>query len=164
MDNSFFRLGSSTSPVTHSRESQPEQAVEQEQATFTGRVTSPREPENPFLAALYASQATVPKAPRSAAATRTTVTRSMTTRSMGTRSIKQHSPATDDLANSFLDATPFLRATSASQPIAQSAVIFGSAITDSPRILFQHWLPTKPSDSKMIDHNFTVALAILILF
>ena len=132
MDSSFSRVGSSTSSVTHSRESQPEQTVEQEQATFTGRVTSPREPENPFLAALYASQATVPRAPRSAAATRTTVTRSMTTRSMVTRSIKQHSPVTDDLANSFLDATPFFKATSASQPIAQSAVIFGSAITDSP--------------------------------
>ena len=132
MDNSFSRIGSSTSPVTHSRESQPEQTVEQEQSTFTGRVTSPREPENPLLAALYASQAAVPRAPSSAAATRTTITRSMTTRSMVTKSTGRHSPATDDLANSFLDATPFLRATSASQPIAQSAVIFGSAITDSP--------------------------------
>lgn len=129
MDNSFSRVGSSTGSVTHSRESQPEQTVEQEQATFTGRVTSPLEPENPFLAALYASQAAIPRAPRSAA---TTITRSMTTRSMVTRSIKQNSPATDDLANSFLDAPPFLRATSATQPIAQSAVIFGSAITDSP--------------------------------
>ena len=87
MDNSdfshLFWSGSSTSSAIHLEDTQAEQVVEQEQQpTFTGRVTGPRDSENPVLATFYASQAVVTRAPRSAAAT----TRSMTTRPMVTRS------------------------------------------------------------------------------
>ena len=115
--------------ITHSGESQPEQVVEPlqpeqvQQATFSGRVTSIHESWNSFLAALCASQAAVPRSPtRSADATRTTITRSVVI-----RSTEPHSLATDDPVSPSFTATPFLTGTSASQPIAQSAAIFGTA-------------------------------------
>ena len=116
--------------ITHSGEFQPEQVVEPlqpeqaQQATFSGRMTSPHESWNPFLAALFASQAAVPGAPtRSAAAT--------ITRSVVIRSTEPHSFATDDPVSPSFTATPFLTGTSASQPIAQSSA-FGTATTEPP--------------------------------
>ena len=111
--------------ITHSGESQPEQV---QQATFSGRMTSLHDSWNPFLAALCASQAAVPRAPtRSAAATRTTITRSVVI-----RSTEPHSLATDDPVSPSFTATPFLTGTSASQPIVQSSAIFGTATTEPP--------------------------------
>ena len=144
MDNSdfshLFRLGSSTSSAVHLEDTQAEQTVEQEQqTTFTGRVTSSRDSENPVLATSYASQAVVTRAPtRSAAAT----TRSMTTRPVVTRSTEQCSPAIDDPANPSFTSTPFLTAISASQPIAQStSVLF---LTDSPTDTFASLFALQP--------------------
>ena len=117
--------------IAHSGESQPEQVVEPlqheqvQQATFSGRMTSLHDSWNPFLEALYASQPAVPRAPtRSAAAT--------ITRSMVTIPPEQHFLATDDPVNPSFTATPFLAVTSASQPIAQSSAIFGTATTEPP--------------------------------
>ena len=129
MDNSdfshLFRSGCSTSSAIHLGETQPQQTVEQEQqTTFTGRVTGSHDPENPILATLHAGQAVVTRAPRSAAATRTTITRSMVT-----RSTEQHSPATDNPVGPSFGVPPFLSATSVSQPIAQSAATVGNATT-----------------------------------
>ena len=131
MDNSdfshLFRSGSSTSSAIHLGETQPQQTVEQEQqTTFTGRVTGSRDPD-PILATLHAGQGVVTRAPRSAAATRTTITRSMVT-----RSTEQHSPATDDPVSLSFRAPPFLSATSACQPIAQSAATVCNATTAPP--------------------------------
>ena len=128
MDNSvfshLFRSGCSTSSATHLGETQPQQTVEQEQqTTFTGRVTGSHDPENPILATLNAGQAVVTRAPGSAAAT--------ITRSVVTRSTEQHSPATDDPANPSFGVPPFLSATSVSQPVAQSAAV-GNATTAPP--------------------------------
>ena len=147
MDNSdfshLFWSGSSTSSAIRLEDTQAEQAVEQEQQpTFTGRVTSPRDSENPVLATFYASQAVVTRAPRSAAATRTTITRSMTTRPMVIRSTEQYSPATDDPVNPSFTSTPFLTATGASQPIAQStSVLF---LTDPPTDTFASLFALQP--------------------
>ena len=117
--------------IAHSGESQPEPVVESlqheqvQQATFSGRMTRLHESWNPFLAALCASQAAVPRAPtRSAAAT--------ITRPMLTRSPEQHFLATDDPVSPSFTATPFLAVTSASQPIAQRSAIFGTATTEPP--------------------------------
>ena len=69
------------------------------------------------MATLCASQGGVTRAPRSAAAARTT---------------EQHSPATDDPVSLSFRAPPFLSATSACQPIAQSAATVGNATTAPP--------------------------------
>lgn len=127
MDNSvfshLFRSGCSTGSAIHLGETQPQQTVQQEQqTTFTGRVTGSHDPENPILATLHAGQAVVTRAPRSAAATRTTIT----------RSTEQHSPATDDPVSPSFRVLPFLSATSVSQPIAQSAAAVGNATTAPP--------------------------------
>ena len=137
----LFWSGSSTSSAIHLGETQAVQAVEQEQQpTFTGRATSPRGSENPVLATLYASQAVVTRAPRSAAATRTTI--SMTTRPMVTRSTEQYSLATDEPVNPSFTSTPFLTATSASQPIAQSTGVLFS--TDPPTDTFASLFALQP--------------------
>ena len=133
MDNSdfshLFRSGSSTSSAIHLRETQPQQTVEQvQQSAFTGRVTCSHDLESPpILATLHAGQAIVTRAPRSAAATKTTITRSMVT-----RSTEQHSPATDNPVSPSFRATPFLSATSVIQSIAQSAATVSSATTAPP--------------------------------
>ena len=135
----IFWSGSSTSSAIHLEDTQAEQTVGQEQqTTFTGRVTSPRDSENPVLATSYASQAVVTRAPRGAAAT----TRSMTTRPMVTRSTEQCSPAVDDPANPSFTSTSFLTATNASQPIAQSpSVLF---LTDPPTDTFASLFALQP--------------------
>ena len=143
MDNSdfshLFRSGSSTGLAIHPLDTQAEQTVKQEQqTTFTGRVTSPRDSENPVLATSYASQAVVTRAPRSAAAT----TRSMTTRPVVTRSTEQYSPVIDDPANPSITLPPSLTATSASQPIAQStSALF---VTDPPTDNFASLFALQP--------------------
>ena len=142
MDNSdfshLFRSGSSTGSAIHSGDTQAEQTVKQEQqTTFTGRVTSPRDSETPVLATSYASQAVVTRAPGSAAAT----TRSMTTRPVVTRSTEQYSPVIDDPANPYLTSPPSLTATSASQPIAQSNSVL---LTDPPTDTFASLFALQP--------------------
>ena len=100
MDNNgfshLFRLGRPTSSVPHSGESQPEQTVEQEQQpTFSGRLLNSYDPENPYLASLYAGPAAYP---------------SVSTSSV-TSSTAQHFPAIGDQTN------PFFLAIDRSQPI-----------------------------------------------
>ena len=143
MDNSdfshLFWSGSSISSAIQLGDTQAEQTVEQEQqTTFTGRVTSPRDSENPVLATSYASQAVVTRVPRSAAAT----TRSMITRPVVARSTEQYSPVIDDPANPSFTLTPSLTVTSASQPIAQSTNIL--FLTDPPTDTFASLFALQP--------------------
>ena len=103
MDNNgfsyLFRLGHSTSSAPHPGESQPEQTVEQEQQpTFSGRLLSSYDPENPYLASLDTGPAAYPSASASSV----------------TSSTAQHFPAIGDPAN------PFFLAIDRSQPIAPS--------------------------------------------
>lgn len=110
MDNNGFSnfswLGSFTSPVIHSGESQPEQNVEQEQqVTFSERSMSSCDPENPYLTSLYSGRPIIsPRVSRSTSVTSSIITNSTI----------QHFPLTSDPAN------PYLTASDTSQPIAST--------------------------------------------
>ena len=108
----FSRLGRSTSPAPNAGESQPELNVEQEQqGTFLGRSATSYDPENTYLTSLITSQAANLRASTSATAT---------------SPIVQYLPATENLAD------PFLEETSASQPITQSSATSGPPAMNPP--------------------------------